>query len=463
MILSGELAPPQVEIVRPLLGADEHPAMDVNRLLRAADNLQALDRLLHGDERHPPLAGQVDLVYLDPPFAVQGTFAGVVAIPLAAAPRPLSLRQPAYDDTWVGGLDAYLAMMRERLTLLRALLRPTGALYLHCDWHASHHLKLLLDEIFGADNFRNEIVWAYRSGGASRRETLPRKHDVVFLYSRTSAFAVRPQIERQYLAKPFMGSRRDGRGRLYVDTLLRDVLEGEIQLVEGERLVTYNTRPVLNLSAERTGFPTQKPLGLLRLLLRVASDPGDLVLDAFCGSGTTALAAETLTDDSGAPAPRRWIAVDNGALAVAVARKRLIEARARPFTVEYLGTMPPIPASPRVEIALETHDRTVTLALHCVSADLVHHLRALDDAMRTRLMDVLATDWPALVDSWSVAWDHHQGAPFSADWRALRTRTQRELPLNVTHTYATPGERSIAVHVTDAFGSSALICFRVAL
>ncbi len=464
MARTRDVPPAIVEIVRPDLDVPACPSQSPNRLIHAGDNLHALAALLHGDDQRPSLAGQVDLIYLDPPFAVQTTFSSTIELHLPGAAQPLRLKQPAYSDTWPGGLDGYLAMMRERLVLLRALLKPTGALCLHCDWHASHHLKVLLDDIFGAENFRNEVVWAYRSGGASRRESLPRKHDSIFLYSRTSAFAIRPQVQRQYLAQPFMGSKRDAHGRHYVDTLLRDVFEGEILLVEGDRLVPYNTRPVLNLSAERTGFPTQKPLGLLRLLLRVASDPGDLVLDPFCGSGTTALAAESLTDDSGAPAPRAWIAIDRGAHAIATARKRLIVTRSRPFVFEHIPDLASVPATTQIDLTAECHATAVTLTLQRVTPALTHHLHMLDGEKRAQLIATLTADWPALIDTWSVDWDHHDGAPFDAQWRALRPRNIRDpLPLSAAHTYPTTGEKRIAVHLTDVFGNSALTHLRLTL
>ncbi len=452
-----------IEFVRPQPESAHRALAPTNRLIHADDNLHALTALLAGDDQHPSLAGQVDLIYIDPPFAVQGAFNSAVEIAIPGAARPLRLTLPAYDDTWPAGLTSYLAMMRERLLLLHALLKPTGALYLHCDWHASHYLKVLLDDIFGAENFRNEIVWAYRSGGASRSASLPRKHDVIYLYGRSAAFTIRPQTQRQYLEKPFMGSQRDAHGRHYVDTLLRDVLEGEILLVEGQRLVSYNTRPVLNLSAERSGFPTQKPLGLLRLLLKIASDPGALLLDAFCGSGSAALAAETLTDDLGHPAPRQWIAVDRGTLAIATARKRLIAANARPFTVERLGAILPAPPMPQVELAIAAHDATVVLTLQRVTLDLDRHLRALAEPKRAHLAEILTANWPSLIDTWSIDWDHHDGAPFDAQWRTVRTRQTHDLPLTVTHAYATPGEKCIAVYLTDVFGATALIHLRITL
>src|SRR5689334_324876 len=298
------------------VSSDGDSSTQANRLI-AGETQQALPALL------AELAGQVNLVYIDPPFATGLDFTSTVTLPGSER----RIQRTAYRDAWES-LDGYLRWMDETLTLLRELLADDGALLLHCDWRAEGMLRLLLDDIFGAENFRNAIAWSYRSGGASRRESLARKHDTILLYARSPRFRIRPQIERQYLRKPFMGSACDTRGRHYVDTLLRDVLEGEMTCVgaNGE-LVRYNVRPVLNLSRDRLDYPTQKPLGLLKLLLTLTSDPGDLIFDCCCGSGATALAAESLG--------RRWIAADASPLAIQTTRKRLLALAApRPFVVQ---------------------------------------------------------------------------------------------------------------------------------
>lgn len=295
------------------------------------------NRLIQGDTRDvlpallPAFAGRVSLVYMDPPFATGAD--QTIAIPLPRtvpdAGRPLSIERVAYRDTWRSGagLDGYLHWFFEMVTLLRELLAEDGVLVVHCDWRADAPLRLILDDVFGAGNFRNAVAWAYRSGGASQRKALARKHDTLLLYARSPRFAIRPQFERQYLRKPFMGSRRDAAGRHYVDTLLRDVLDGELTLVRDGQLVRRNLRPVLNVSRERLGYPTQKPLGLIELLIELATDPGALVLDCCCGSGTTPAAA-VMTG-------RRWIAADSSPFALAATRARLLALPgARPFTVQ---------------------------------------------------------------------------------------------------------------------------------
>jgi len=300
-----------------------------NRLIWG-DNAYVLPSLLHD----PEVAGKVNLIYIDPPFATGADFSRTTLIPeedgATLGKTPGAIEQTAYRDTWGRGLDRYLHWFAETITLLRDLLADDGALLVHLDWRVGHYAKVILDELFGPQNFRNDISWAYRSGGASRKESLPRKHDSILFYAKSPAFVVRPHTERQYLDKPFMGSKTDPQGRHYVDTLLRDVLEGEIVVVRDADTISYNVRPVLNLSHERLDYPSQKPIGLLTLLLQIASDEGELVLDCFCGSGTTAAAAEATG--------RRWITCDLSRFAIHTTRKRLLSnVNVRPFEVQNLG------------------------------------------------------------------------------------------------------------------------------
>ncbi|HEY7342608.1 MAG TPA: DNA methyltransferase [Ktedonobacterales bacterium] len=400
------------------------------------------NRLIAGETQHAlpallaELAGQINLVYIDPPFTTGLDFISTITLPGSER----HIRRTAYRDTWES-LDGYLRWMDETLTLLRELLADDGALLLHCDWRAEGMLRLLLDDIFGAENFRNAIVWSYRSGGASRRESLARKHDTILLYARSPRFRIRPLIERQYLRKPFMGSACDARGRHYVDTLLRDVLEGEMTCVgtDGE-LVRYNVRPVLNLSRDRLDYPTQKPLDLLRLLLTLASDPDDLVLDCCCGSGATVHAAESLG--------RRWIAADASPLAIQTTRKRLLALAApRSFVVQrpiQEGEMQVIADAANLTFAVERSGRAVTVRLtgytpppgSILTSDISS---AMDDP----------TDGLHYLDSWSVDWAY-DGTTFHHRTHAARARNgARELPAALTCTYADPGCYTIAVHVVD--------------
>ncbi len=284
-------------------------SLDFNKLFWG-DNLQVLAHLLK------EYRGKVDLIYIDPPFDSKADYIRKIQFKgeKVEGESHSLLEEKQYGDIWEK--DEYLQFMYERLLILKELLSDKGAIYLHCDWHKNSHLRLTMDEVFGEDNFVNEIVWSYRSGGASRKESLPKKHDTILFYRKNNTFEVRTQTERQYLQKSFMGSLVDEQGRFYVDTILRDVFEGLITSVDKDgKIITYNTRPVLNLSSERTDYPTQKPEGLLELLINIASDKNDLVLDCFVGSGTTCAVAQKLG--------RRWIGCDINLGAIQTSTKRL--------------------------------------------------------------------------------------------------------------------------------------------
>ncbi len=280
-------------------------------LVWRGDNLAALASLVAAAETEP--ATRAKLIYLDPPYDSGADYRN--RIETDADGETIALTQLAYRDRWDEGTVGYLRMLISRLVLARQLLREDGALIVHLDWHASHLVRIVLDELFGRDNFVNQLVWAYRSGGASRISSVPRKHDELLLYRRTPNFRIRTLRERQLLDKPFMGSKRDAAGNHYVDTILRDVLEGVINLVDGDRVRRVSVRPVLNVSAGRTGYATQKPEGLLELLIRWCTDEGDLVVDAFAGSGTTAAVAARLG--------RRFVSIDASPRAEVVTRARL--------------------------------------------------------------------------------------------------------------------------------------------
>jgi len=291
------------------------------------DNLLVMGSLLE------KFAGKIDLIYIDPPFATGADFNFSTEIgeesQLLEKEQSL-IEEKAYRDTWGRGTNSYLSMIAHRARLMYELLSPAGALVVHVDWRVDYLVRSVLDDIFGSDNFRNAIAWSYRSGGASRKESLPRKHDTLLLYAKGSGFQVNAQTERQYLDKPFMGSKQDAVGRYYVDTILRDVIEGAPNILRDGEVVPYNCRPVLNLSSERLGYDTQKPEGLLQLLLEVCSSPGDLVADFFAGSGTTVSAAEHTG--------RRWIGCDLGRYAIHVTRKRLLGIEGcKPFEILNLG------------------------------------------------------------------------------------------------------------------------------
>ncbi|MGH2482628.1 MAG: DNA-methyltransferase, partial [Ktedonobacteraceae bacterium] len=274
-----------------------HQASDPAHTLYFGDNLHILRTYL-ADE-------SVDLIYLDPPFYSQRSYQAFVK--MAHSNEAVQNRVPAFGDVWrweeaveqsyaellvsapgasaraiaalhallgPGSLLAYLVMVAERLLELHRVLKPTGSLYLHCDPAASHYLKLLLDAVFGPANFRNEIVWSYKTGGASRRH-FARKHDLLFFYSKSERSIFHAPKEKSYMMHRYGFKKstfhRDVQGE-YTWVYMKDVWE----------------LPALGAAdRQRLGYPTQKPEALLERILQASSSEGSLVLDPFCGSGTT--------------------------------------------------------------------------------------------------------------------------------------------------------------------------------
>jgi site-specific DNA-methyltransferase (adenine-specific) len=249
-------------------------------------------------------AGVVDLVYADPPFAT-GSARRLQSIRLGVGDR----RRPgfhgeatryavtsdlAYDDGMP--LAEHLAALRARVEAVHRVLATHGSLYLHVDWRTVHHARLMLDEVFGAERFLNEIVWAYDYGGRAP-DRWPRKHDTILWYAKGDRWIFeRDAVDRiPYLAPGLVGPEKAARGKLPTDVWWMTIVPPGGQ--------------------ERTGYPTQKPVRLLERIVAASSRPGDLVLDPYAGSGTTGVAAARLG--------RRWLLVDRNPEAVAIARRRL--------------------------------------------------------------------------------------------------------------------------------------------
>ncbi|MEA3314963.1 MAG: site-specific DNA-methyltransferase, partial [Campylobacterota bacterium] len=225
-----------------------------------------------------------------------------------------------YGDIW--SKEDYLNWMYENLMAIKEVMSETASIYVHLDWHIGHYVKILMDEVFGEENFVNEIIWAYRSGGASKKASIARKHDSIYFYTNNSNdFEINTIKERQYLEKEFMGTMTDENGRFYVDTILTDTLSGVINRVMDDGTIkSYSCRPVLNVSKERVDYSTQKPEGLLELLIEIASKDNMVVADFFGGSGVTSKVANDLG--------RKFIHCDIGINSIQTIRDRLVEATA---------------------------------------------------------------------------------------------------------------------------------------
>jgi DNA modification methylase len=280
----------------------------------------------------------VDLVYLDPPFFSNRQYEVIWG-------DEAEVR--SFDDRWKGGIREYVDWMRNRLHEMHRVLKSTGSIYVHCDPTASHYLKVTLDTIFGTDGFRNEIVWKrtpFSGSSKARAQQLPRSHDLIFFYTKGDGWtwnAPTTGYTDEYL-KRFKWDDKDGRG-LYRKTLLKtysqetfERLKADNRLIEPVRAgAKYSYKQYLSESSgrrqiddvwmdinalnpaakERLGYPTQKPEALLERIIAASSNRGDVVLDPFCGCGTSIAVAQQMQ--------RRWVGIDISPQAAKIMKRRV--------------------------------------------------------------------------------------------------------------------------------------------
>ena len=274
------------------------------------DNKLILSSLKNGPLREEiEKQGGLKLIYIDPPFDVGADFSMDIEIGSDTfTKKPNILEEIAYRDTWGKGADSFIAMIYERLALMRDLLAEDGSIYVHCDWRVQAYMRLAIDEIFGRNCFRNEIIWHYRRWPA-KSPMFQRSHDTIFWYGKTEKTIWNQQFQELSAAtlKRFGGKKVRGETtKLVLDeesagAPMRDV---------------WDVNHVLGANPENVGYPTQKPQALLECIIRANSNESDLVADFFCGSGTTAAVAEKLG--------RKWIVSDLGKFAIHTTRKRMI-------------------------------------------------------------------------------------------------------------------------------------------
>ena len=358
----------------------------MNRLVYG-DNLLTMQALLAGDPQTglPSLRGKVDLIYIDPPFDSKADYRTKVKLPgVDLQQKPTVVEQFAYADTWEEGTISYLKMIYPRLVLMKELLSERGSIYVHIDWHVGSYVKVLLDEIFGKGNFRNEIIWKRRGGALNNYRAFGSMTDTIYWYTKSENYTFNPERTKtsedakEYIRQRFVYD--DGDGRLYsrdpitnpsstpspsliyeykgykppvkgwafsYETMKDWDDAGKLYFPPNKEqrirrktfLDEYEGQPIQNLwtdiyvinsqAKESVDYATQKPEALLERIIKASSNEGDLVCDFFGGSGTTAAVAEKLG--------RRWITCDIGKPASLVMRKRFIDQEVNPFLYQSIG------------------------------------------------------------------------------------------------------------------------------
>lgn len=279
-----------------------------NKLI-LGDNFEVLSTLVE------EYRGKIALIYIDPPFFTNRNFpARIGKGEDSRRPEKWQLTH-GYADQWKT-LDAYLDFLYQRLTLMAQCLCETGTIYLHLDWHADSYARLILDELLGEEHFLNEIIWTYH-GPSPIKSAFNRKHDTILAYTKGQEYTFNvDQVRIPYnenTKKTFHSSKKAGFGKV------PDLDRGKVP-------EDWWYFPVVaRLHGERTGYPTQKPEALLERIIKASSNPGDLVADFFCGSGTTAVVADKLG--------RNFITSDAALRSIQTTRERLVRNGSQPFTI----------------------------------------------------------------------------------------------------------------------------------
>lgn len=323
---------------RPYRGTDYYPAQlkekygemkdDWINKIFWGDNLQVMSHMLK------EYRGKIDLIYIDPPFDSKADYKMKVELKGKKVLNDNnSFEEKQYSDIWNN--DEYIQFMYERLTILRELLSDDGTIYLHCDWHKAHHLRILMDEIFGSNNFINEIVWGYEDIGSKSVKYFKRKHDTILMYSKTNSENRTFNIMRKRLSESTIKRYQpyfDEDGKISYRKLKETnpgvfaKLKGIPEDLELPWLDINNGAPLsdwwVDISALKNGFvesteyPTQKPEALLERIIKASSNPGDIIFDCFMGSGTTQAVAMKLG--------RKFIGADINLGAIQTTTKRLL-------------------------------------------------------------------------------------------------------------------------------------------
>ena len=426
---------------------------------------------------------KISMIYIDPPFATGGDF----KLKILVGKFGKTLDEIAYIDKWKEGLHSYLNFMYERLLFMKKLLNDKGSIYIHLDWHISHYIKLLLDEIFGYENFRNEIIWAYPAASAKTRRFFIRSYDTILFYSKSDnyIFNDNPKIYMEYSKRVKNALKRDNKGIFYYrggshngKKLSRKVYVKQKGIFPRD---VWNDIPYVRANtSEYQGFSTQKPERLLKRIILASTNENDLIADFFCGSGTTLAVAEKLG--------RRWIGGDLNKLAIHMTRKRLLNIdktkdilnwselyhkKPQSFQVIQLGDTDNLEMinkkflkenvennkirnkmkSPNLEVFI--HQSNNEIEVEIIDYKLSFH-NLLSEDVRKKIDSY--EDW---IDYWAIDFNY-DGKIFNNMFTSFRTPKKREIALkSIPFLYEKKGSFDLSVKSVDIFGIETVKSFNI--
>lgn len=421
-------------------------------------------------------SGKVNLIYIDPPFATGGSFSYKVYI----GDNSFNESTKAYSDTWKEGLESYLNFLYLRLILMKKLLAENGSIYVHLDWHVSHYVKIILDEIFGNGNFRNEIIWSYPAASVQTRRFFIRSYDTILFYTKSEDYVFNddPNTYMEYSDRVKNALKKDEKGIFYYrggshdgKKLSRKVYVEENGIFPRD---VWNDIPYIRANTtEYQGFSTQKPERLLKRIILSSSNENDLVADFFCGTGTTLIVAEKLS--------RHWIGCDLANHAVHITRKRLLDISKsndifswnetygspyQPFEVinmnneynnnfipksfisENVGNNLKINEYPNFDVDFSIDHKKVSVELKNYS---LPYIESISKKIRARI-----TSFYDLIDYWAIDFNYNKKC-FKNEWYSYRTPKNREINLiSAPYTYEKSNKYHIQVKVINIFGQESV-------
>ncbi|MFX1570129.1 MAG: site-specific DNA-methyltransferase [Promethearchaeota archaeon] len=468
-----ETKPFHVLDIYPSIGMDSKPDEKWQNLLIWGDNKTVMKSLI------TKFKSKISLIYIDPPFGTGGNFNLKVQI----GENGNFIDEIAYNDKWNEGLNSYLDFMRERLILMKLLLADSGVIFIHLDWHISHYIKVIMDEIFGYENFRNEIIWAYPAASVKTRRFFIRSYDTILFYSKTDDYVFRddPRIYQEFSDRVKNALKKDDKGVFYYrggshngKKLSRKVY------VETEGIFprdVWSDIPYIRANtSEYQGFSTQKPERLLKRIILASTNSNDLVADFFCGSGTTLTVAEKLG--------RRWIGCDSNKHAIHIVRKRILNLDKSNDIIDWKKKYNKTPQSFKI-LGIEKMDKLDTISynllkkevqdqkgykinespnLHVkihkqnnrINVELIDYQLPFIDLISEKVKGDIKSfsDW---IDYWAVDY-YPQNNIFKAKWFSFRTPKDRKLALKSKYYhYDKPGNYNILIKVIDIFGIETVI------
>ena len=443
----------------------------INCLIQG-DNKEIINSLLQ------IYAKKIKLIYIDPPFATGGDFESKVFI----GEKDAFEATKAYSDSWNGGIDAYIEFLYERLILMKELLAEDGSIYVHLDWHISHYIKIIMDEIFGKENFKNEIIWAYPAASARTRKFFIRSFDTILFYTKSKDYTFNddPNIYMEYSDRVKFALKTDDKGTYYhrggshngkklsqkVYILNKGIFPRDV----------WTDLPYIRANTpEYQAFSTQKPERLLKRIILASSNKDDIVADFFCGTGTTLVVAEKLG--------RKWIGSDIEKRAIDICRKRILDVWnsndlinweqkyqeiPKPFRVLRINNNQQNDDIDRRFIVEGVHDKSKKTLFQNIKFDVIiskdrynilinlidysiPNVNLIKEKIKSKIISF--SDW---IDSWTIDFNHQKDY-FISTWISYRTLKNRRLNLtSIFHTYSKQGKYCIAVKVNDILGNETI-------